>query len=71
VTTLEDCVQGCSILELVYAGRDIIPTTTVIGLGFGGQPKSVPKNCTIRAIPNGGMLTGKSASGCPKGHDGK
>ena len=60
-TTLKECIQGCSIVQLVCQGRDIIPTTTVIGLGFAGQPKSVPKDCTIRTIPNGGMLTGKPA----------
>jgi hypothetical protein len=69
--TLEECVQGCSVLQLVCTGRDIIPTTTVIGLGFEGRPKDVPKDCTIRTIPNGGMLTDKPASTCPKGHDRK
>jgi len=70
-TTLQECIHGCSTLQLVCTGRDILPTTTVIGLGFGGQPKSVPKDCTIRRVANGGMLTDKPASGCPKGHDGK
>ena len=70
-TTLQECIQGCSVLQLVCTGRDIVPTTTVIGTGLGGGPKSVPKDCTIRPVPNGGMLTGKPASGCPKGHDGK
>ena len=69
--TLQDCIQGCSTLQLVCTGSDIIPTTIVIGLGFGGQPKSIPKDCAMRAIPNGGMLNGKPASGCRKGHDGK
>ena len=69
--TLQDCIQGCSILELVCSGRDIMPETTVIGLGFGGRPKRIPKDCTILSIPNGGLLTGKPASGCPKGHNGK
>ena len=65
-STLEKCIQGCSIIQLICEGGDIIPTTTVVGLGFDGQPKSVPKNCTIRTIPNGGMLTGQPASGCSK-----
>jgi hypothetical protein len=69
--TLQDYIQGRSILQLVCTGRAIIPTTAVIGLGFGVGPKSVPKDCTIRTISNGGMLTGKPASGCPKEHDGK
>ncbi|MGA7804491.1 hypothetical protein [Bradyrhizobium sp.] len=65
-TTLQDCIHGCSVIELVCPGRDIIPTTSVLGLGFGGQPKSIPKDCTIRTIADGGMLTGKPASGCAK-----
>jgi hypothetical protein len=63
-TSLRDCVEGCSTIELVCNGRDIVPTTTVIGLGFGGKPQNVPKDCTVRTVPNGGMLTGKPASGC-------
>jgi hypothetical protein len=69
--SLEECIQGCSVLQLVCTGRDIIPTTTVIGLGFEGRPKDVPKDCTIRTIPNGGMLTDQPASTCAKRHDRK
>jgi hypothetical protein len=71
VPTLKDCNQGCSILELICENGDIIPTTTVIGLGFGGPPKSVPKECKVLTIPLGGILTGKPASGCAKGEVGK
>ena len=33
---LTDCIKGCSVIQLVCAGRDIVPRTTVIGLGFAG-----------------------------------
>ena len=69
--TLSGCIQGCSIVQLVCTGRDIMPNTTVIGLGFGGQPKDIPRDCTIRTIPNGGMLTAKPASGCLKKEEGR
>jgi len=68
---LKECIKGCSVVQLVCTGRDIVPRTTVIGLGFAGQPKSIPSDCTIRTVPNGGMLTGKPASGCAKQDDGK
>jgi hypothetical protein len=70
-TSQSECFEGCSIVQLVCSGRDIIPNTTVIGIGFDGQPKDLPKGCTIRTIPDGGVLTGKPASGCPKKDDGK
>ena len=71
VFTLGDCIKGCSIVQLVCTGKDIVPNTTVIGLGFWAQPKNIPGDCIIRTIPAGGLLTGKPASGCRKGDDGK
>ncbi|MBV8925678.1 MAG: hypothetical protein JOZ74_09960 [Bradyrhizobium sp.] len=70
-TSQSDCIKGCAIVQLVCSGRDIIPNTTVIGLGFSGQPKNIPNGCMIRTIPDGGMLTGKPASGCSKADEGK
>jgi hypothetical protein len=71
VLALADCIKGCSVVQLVCTGRDIMPNTTGIGMGFSAEPKNIPKDCVIRTIPNGGMLTGKPASGCAKVSEGK
>lgn len=71
VLTLGDCIKGCSVVQLVCTGRDIMPNTTVFGLGFSVGPKDIPTGCTVRAIPNGGLLTGRPASGCAKANEGK
>lgn len=64
--TIQECIQGCSIIEIVCSGDGGV-TRRQFGLAFAGKPKSVPKDCTIEIIPNGGTLTGHPASGCPTG----
>jgi hypothetical protein len=71
VPTLGDCIKACSVVQLVCTGRDVMPNTTVVGVGFSAEPKNIPNDCVIRTIPNGGLLTGKPASGCAKAGEGK
>jgi hypothetical protein len=77
VYTIQECIQGCSTLELVCSSEEhpIFGVSasgvsrTIIGRRFSVKPFVVSKDCTTQIILDGGQLIGPS-SGCPTGQHG-